>query len=277
MASCRYWYGSSNDPDNSYSIWLTKALISYESGVARKLDQIPSILQKKINQKKRLIGTDYQLVEALDEMKKDLMKEPHERHGYVPRDFREVWELSTDDEDHAVVEGNRAVWSSGEARKSEKARDAPAKHRLSFDTLKDHVLQTIEMWERNELRSTARIESDDIILNASDVIPDSKNKQHPYNRFLGVVATDMVSIYGEDRKTFFRQLYRYSKQWQALIARNREKQSVPKQLRNRRAQKMEGEDLTVKVKNKPTSLAMSQKPRQMKGLAMKMTNEYRSK
>jgi len=107
---------------------LTKASISYESGVARKLDQIPTILQKKIDQKKKLIGTDQQLVEALDEMKEDLMKEPHERHGYVSRDFREVWELLTDEVDELGI----ATENSG-ARKSKKnkQRSRQKRKRLS--------------------------------------------------------------------------------------------------------------------------------------------------
>jgi len=98
-------------------MWLTKALISYESGVARKLDQIPSTLQNKIDRKRRLTVTDQQLVEALDEMKEDLMKEPHERHGYIS-DFREAWELSTDDAGHAVVGETPSAWNKRDGRKS---------------------------------------------------------------------------------------------------------------------------------------------------------------
>jgi len=66
------------------------------------------------------MGTDQQLVEALDEMKEDLMKEPHERHGYVSQDFREAWELSTDDEGHAVVTEKPIAKKKGMTGKSKK-------------------------------------------------------------------------------------------------------------------------------------------------------------
>jgi hypothetical protein len=79
----------------------TKYLIPYKAGVKKKLDRIPRSLQKKIDQSKTLIGAEQQLIDALDEMRLDLAKEPHERHGSLSQAFREVWELSTDDESNA--------------------------------------------------------------------------------------------------------------------------------------------------------------------------------
>ena len=99
----RYWYGSSQDIENCCSIWVTKNLIPYEAGIQKKIDQIPPALQTKIDQGKKPSGVEAALVNALREMKEDLAKVPHKRRGYLPPDFREVWELSTDDEGKAVL------------------------------------------------------------------------------------------------------------------------------------------------------------------------------
>jgi hypothetical protein len=270
-------------------------LISYEIGIKQKLDQINPVLQKKIDEHAKLSATEIQLIEALKEMKDDLVKEPHERRGYVPRDFREVWELSTDDEGNAVV-GEKPIASSKKvvrASKDENAarkkttsssqrnmdpKDDPsgvppkkpkrgkkAKSRLSsvvsssvnqipVDILKDYVEKAIEKWQKNELQVQANLAADDIILNGGDDIPDPKNKDHPYNRFLNVVAADMVSVFGENQKTFFRQLFRYSKRWQELIAPKKAKPTTTKLPKKKRAPKLEKNEFDDRKKSQPAEV-----------------------
>ena len=99
---------------------MTKNLISFEAGIKKKLDQIPPALQKKIDQGKKPTGVEGQFVDALTEMKEDLAKEPHERRGYLPQDFREVWNLSTDDEENAVLEEKPIASKKGESAKPKK-------------------------------------------------------------------------------------------------------------------------------------------------------------
>jgi len=130
-------------------------------------------------------------------------------------------------------------------------------NQISVSILEEHVQRAIEKWQNNELPSESRIASHDVILYASDDLPDPKDKEHRYNRFLQVVATDMVSVYGEDKKTFFRQLCRHSKQWQELIATKREKPSIPKQLTKKKAPKTEDKDVKVKVKKEKSGIVTS--------------------
>jgi len=82
---------------------VTKNLIPYEAGVKKKFDQIPPALQMKIHYGKKPSGVEAHFVKALTEMKEDLPKEPCKRRGYLPQDFCEVWELSTDDEGNPVL------------------------------------------------------------------------------------------------------------------------------------------------------------------------------
>jgi hypothetical protein len=97
-------------------------------------------------------------------------------------------------------------------------------HQISVEILKDYVVKAIEKWQKNELQAQANLAAGDRILNGEDELPDPDDKDHPYNRFLNAVATDMVmSVFGEHQKTFFRQLFRYSKHWQEMIAPSQDK------------------------------------------------------
>ena len=122
---------------------------------------------------------------------------------------------------------------------------------ISVDILKEYVLKVIEKWRKNDLVAEARLAAEDIILNYVDEIPDPKDKEHPYNRFLYVVASDLVSVFGEEQKTFFRQLCRYSRQWHELIAPKMDKSSTTKQLTKTKEPKIEGNDVKEK-KKKPS-------------------------
>ena len=123
---------------------------------------------------------------------------------------------------------------------------------ISVDILKDYVVKAIEKWQKNDLLAEARLAADDLILDCVDDIPDPKDKDHPYNRFLYAVASDMVSVFGEGEKTFFRQLCRYSKQWQELISPQIDKISTTKKLTKTKAPKLEGNEAKEKPKKQPT-------------------------
>jgi len=120
--------------------------------------------------------------------------------------------------------------------------------------LKEHVQKAIEKWHKNELPSEARIASDHVILYSTDDVPDPMDMEHPYNRFLHVVATGMVAVCGEDTKTFFRQLYRHSKQWRELIATKQDKPPIPTQARKKNERKMENHGVKTKPRKQEVQI-----------------------
>ena len=83
MKNLVYWYGSSDDPANAYSLLATKDLISYENGIKAGLNVIPAAVQKKIEQGRKLSILDGMVVNGLEEMELDLKKDPCDRHGYM--------------------------------------------------------------------------------------------------------------------------------------------------------------------------------------------------
>jgi hypothetical protein len=101
----------------------------YEIGIKTKVDQIPAALQKKIDQGKKLKGIELQFIDALKEMKEDLAKEPHVRRGYLPQDFREVWELSSDNNGNAVVVDKPKEQTETQKRKKDADRTGQASPR----------------------------------------------------------------------------------------------------------------------------------------------------
>jgi hypothetical protein len=127
-------------------------------------------------------------------------------------------------------------------------------NQISVDILKDYVEKAIEKWQKNELQAEANLAADDIILNGGDDIPDPKDKDHPYNRFLNVVAADMVSVFGENQKTFFRQLFRYSNQWQELLAPKKAKPATTKLPKKKRAPKLAKNEFDDRKKSRPAEV-----------------------
>jgi hypothetical protein len=103
MTNCVYWYGAFDDPLNAFSFVTTKKLIKYETGVRTGHNEIPKAVQKKIDQGTKLPTTELMLVNGLEEMKKDLLKDPSDRCGFM-KPFQEAWEFDEEDEDEIFEE-----------------------------------------------------------------------------------------------------------------------------------------------------------------------------
>lgn len=110
---------------------------------------------------------------------------------------------------------------------------------MSVDVLKEHVEKAIEQWQNDELSQIAGIKSSDNIIGPKDELPNATNKDHPLNRFLFVVAGNIADIFGGDqRKFFYRQLCRFCKDWQAMIAEKNQAVGPPKTSKQEKNQEL---------------------------------------
>ena len=103
MTNLVYWYGAYADPANAYSFVVSSKLVSYKDGVKKGHDTLPKAMQKKLDAddgKKTLPAALRQEVRALEEMKEDLEKEPHERRGRLPSFVERYDESEVDDDSH---------------------------------------------------------------------------------------------------------------------------------------------------------------------------------
>jgi len=92
---CRlvYWYGS--DIGEAFSLIPATRIISYENGLEKGVDKIPSDIERKLRNGRRLTTKEKVLINGHEEAKKDLCLLPLERSPWL-FDFKEEHEKDLD-------------------------------------------------------------------------------------------------------------------------------------------------------------------------------------
>lgn len=96
MTNLVYWYGTSQDLKNAYSLCKSADLVEYHDGLTELKARLASVKSKEESGKK---PTQFEtsLAGGVEEVEKDLKKLPSERHGYVGA-FLEEYECGSEDE-----------------------------------------------------------------------------------------------------------------------------------------------------------------------------------
>lgn len=92
-----YWYGNSHEMNMAYSLAKSVELNDYKNGLKQVETKLIS-LKKKEDSGKSLTKKDAALLRGVEEMHKDLEKDPSNRHGYVPDEFLEDYEYPSEEE-----------------------------------------------------------------------------------------------------------------------------------------------------------------------------------
>lgn len=92
---------------------------------------------------------------------------------------------------------------------------------ISEEILEDHLIKGINKWRQGDLFMSYGLSESDRILDPGAKPPDQAEKEHPFNKLLDSVSTDMAQEYGLDkreRKSVLRRMYQYNKRWAIVIA-----------------------------------------------------------
>lgn len=139
MTNLVYWYGSSKDPNNAFSFIESKKLIPYETAVKKELDHISDVTWQKYHDGKQLTPSQRFFIEGILELRSDLPKEPHERFGYMKRDFIEAYAITSDEEDFDL-EANEE--GGGNAEHGDDVVDGGGNHDASMQKPKKKKVKT---------------------------------------------------------------------------------------------------------------------------------------
>lgn len=102
MTRLIYWYGTEN-LEEGYSFYQANKIVSYEKGLEKGTDKVPSGIQKKLDGNKKLTKTDKQIVKGLEQIAEDSQLEASERVAWLP-EWEEDWE-DDDNFDDELEEG----------------------------------------------------------------------------------------------------------------------------------------------------------------------------
>lgn len=107
MTRLVFWYGiSKDDLSNGFSFIQDSKIISYEDGCEKGCDKVPTKIQKKIDQGKRLTATEQYKINGLEQIKRDSLLQKEKRTPWLfefEEDYDEyidqLEELSSEEED----------------------------------------------------------------------------------------------------------------------------------------------------------------------------------
>jgi hypothetical protein len=102
------------------------------------------------------------------------------------------------------------------------AHIAAAADQISDEILTAQVEAGLEKWRTGKLFITIGVKKTDSILEPGASVPDKSEKEHPFNKFLDAVATEIAQEFVLDRsekKSILRKLQSKADRWKELLAR----------------------------------------------------------
>ena len=112
MTRLIYWYGTEN-LEEGYSFYQANKIVSYEKGLEKGTEKVPSGIQKKLDGNKKLTKTDKQIVKGLEQIAEDSQLEASERVAWLP-EWKEDWEgleKEVEDNDDDPTYDGTMYWS----------------------------------------------------------------------------------------------------------------------------------------------------------------------
>lgn len=77
-----YWYGS-EDLKGAFSFYSASKIVDYEEGIRRRNNEIPSIIQSKVDKNKKLSKTEKQILKGLGQIAEDAKLDPSDRISWL--------------------------------------------------------------------------------------------------------------------------------------------------------------------------------------------------
>jgi len=131
-----YWYGAA--VDKAFSFIPSNKIVSYENGVKRGLHVLPLIIQKKMDTKRKLNGTEENLMKGLLEMADDVELPPKDRSLWLQNKAQDDDEESSGEESSDREVGSSFVNISDHSDDEETGRVVSSKQ-LHCDSDSDLV------------------------------------------------------------------------------------------------------------------------------------------
>jgi len=77
-----YWYGSEG-LEGAFSFYSASKIVDYEEGIRRRHNEIPSIIQKKVDENNKLSKTEKQILKGLGQIAEDAALDPSDRISWL--------------------------------------------------------------------------------------------------------------------------------------------------------------------------------------------------